>query len=154
MEKATFAAGCFWGVEHAFAHLPGVSSAVSGYIGGITGQPTYEEVCRGGTNHAEAVEVIFNPTQISYAQLLTVFWNLHDPTQLNRQGPDIGTQYRSAIFVHSSEQRQQAEASKATAQSQFAKPIVTDITDATPFWPAEAYHQQYFAKRGIAPTCH
>lgn len=145
---ATFAGGCFWGVEHFFRHLPGVHDAISGYIGGIKEAPSYREVCDGDTGHAEAVEVTFDPTQISYETLLNHFWQIHDPTTLNRQGPDFGTQYRSAIYFHTPEQEQQAKASLAVAQARFPRPIVTEITPASRFWPAEAYHQRYLEKHG------
>lgn len=154
MEKATFAAGCFWGVEATFAQLPGVNATQVGYIGGTVEHPTYEQVCTGTTGHAEGVEVTFDPSHISYHQLLETFWACHDPTTLNRQGPDIGSQYRSGIFTHNSKQLEAANESKASAQHQFTNPIVSEITAATTFWPAEEYHQQYFAKRGMAPTCH
>lgn len=154
-EKATFAAGCFWGVEEAFRQVKGVKSTLVGYTGGHTQNPTYKEVCSDHTGHAEAVEVEFDPAQVSYANLLDVFWSNHDPTQLNRQGPDFGTQYRSAIFYHSPEQEQSARESKErlTQERRFAKPIVTEITKATAFYPAEDYHQQYLAKRGQR-VCH
>ena len=149
-EKATFAAGCFWGVEHAFRQLPGVIDAVSGYTGGHKDNPSYKDVCYTDTGHAEAVEVTFDPARISYDDLLAVFWKIHDPTQLNRQGPDTGSQYRSAIFYHSTAQKEAAEASKQKAQGTgwFAKKIVTEITPAGPFWPAEEYHQRYVEKNG------
>ena len=149
MEKAIFAAGCFWGVEHAFRQVPGVSEAVSGYVGGHTENPTYEDVCTDQTGHAEAVEVTFDPAKVSYLELLERFWEMHDPTTLNRQGPDVGTQYRSAIFAVTGEQRVEAEASKAEAQKKYGKPIVTAVEPASTFWPAEDYHQRYFDKRGI-----
>jgi peptide methionine sulfoxide reductase msrA/msrB len=157
-EKATFAAGCFWGVESAFRGLigKGVISTRVGYTGGHTKDPTYQQVCSHTTGHAEAVEVEFDPRKISYSDLLKVFWGIHDPTTLNRQGPDIGDQYRSAIFYHSDEQRKLAEESKAELEEskRFSRPIVTEITRATEFYPAEDYHQQYFEKKGIEPTCH
>jgi peptide methionine sulfoxide reductase msrA/msrB len=152
MHTAIFAAGCFWGVEDAFAHTPGVADAVSGYIGGHLEKPTYRDVCGDDTGHAEAVRVTFDPSKVSFAQLLDVFWNIHDPTQVNRQGPDHGVQYRSAIFVVGPEQRRSAEASKAAAQAYFTKPIATQIVDAGTFWPAEDYHQDYMAKNG--GSCH
>jgi peptide-methionine (S)-S-oxide reductase len=151
-EKATFAAGCFWGVEHAFMQIDGVTATQVGYIGGTVDDPDYRTVCSGRTGHAEAVEVEYDPEQVSYEQLLAVFWGEHDPTQKNRQGPDVGTQYRSAIFVHSPEQEAAAIASKERWQSRFRKPIVTEITPASQFWPAEDYHQRYLEKRGLA-TC-
>ena len=151
-EKATFAAGCFWGVEAAFRQIPGVLDAVSGYSGGTTENPTYEQVCSKRTGHAEAVEVTFDPSKVAYGQLLDAFWAMHDPTQVNRQGPDIGTQYRSAIFVHSPDQRTDAEASRARAQQGREAPIATEIVQASIFYPAEAYHQRYAERHGIA--CH
>ena len=151
-EKATFAAGCFWGVEVAFRNVPGVISARVGYTGGATERPTYEEVCTGRTGHAEAVEVEFDPEKVSYEQLVDRFWELHDPTQVNRQGPDFGTQYRTAIFTHSPEQAETAAASKERAQARFSQPIATEITEASTFWPGEEYHQRYLEKRGLA-TC-
>jgi peptide-methionine (S)-S-oxide reductase len=148
MEKATFAAGCFWGVEHTFREIEGVSDAVSGYTGGTAENPTYKQVCTGSTGHAEAVEVTFDPAVVSYEQLLAHFWNIHNPTTLNRQGWDVGSQYRSAIFTHSEEQRQAAEASRDAAQTHQSKPIVTQIAAASTFWPAEDYHQRYVEKNG------
>ncbi len=155
MEKATFAAGCFWGVEATFRQLPGVSSTRVGYIGGQTENPTYKEVCTDRTGHAEAVEVDFDPTKIGYKDLLNVFWENHDPTQVNRQGPDWGTQYRSAIFFHSPEQQSEALASKESLEKahRYPKPIATQIVRAEKFYEAEDYHQQYLEKRGLA-SCH
>ena len=155
MQKATFAAGCFWGVEATFRQIPGVISTRVGYIGGKTENPTYKEVCTDRTGHAEAVEVKFDPTKVAYNDLLQVFWENHDPTQVNRQGPDWGTQYRTAIFYHSPEQQAQAEASKQTLEKshRYAKPIATQIVPAVTFYPAEDYHQQYLEKRGLA-SCH
>ena len=155
MEKATFAAGCFWGVEATFRQLPGVTSTRAGYIGGHTENPTYKEVCTDRTGHAEAVEVEFDPAKIPYTDLLKVFWENHDPTQVNRQGPDWGSQYRTAIFFHSPEQQKEALASKDALEKahRYAKPIATQIVPATTFWEAEDYHQQYLEKRGMA-TCH
>jgi peptide-methionine (S)-S-oxide reductase len=153
MEKATFAAGCFWGVESAFREIPGVTDAPCGYTGGTTENPTYRDVCSGRTGHAEAVEVVFDPTKVTYEQLLEAFWNMHDPTTPNRQGPDVGTQYRSAIFYHSAGQEAAARASKQKAQSRFRRPIVTEITPASAFFRAEEYHQRYFDKQGLA-SCH
>lgn len=153
-EKATFAAGCFWGVEATFRQIPGVISTMVGYSGGRTANPSYKEVCSGDTGHAESLQVEFDPSVVSYDQLLNVFWSNHDPTTLNRQGPDIGEQYRSAIFYHSPEQKTAAEASKERLEKNgtFRRPIVTRIEPAVEFYPAEDYHQQYFEKRGIA--CH
>lgn len=149
---ATFAAGCFWGVEAAFRQIPGVTEAISGYTGGHTSNPTYREVCSDTTGHAEAVEVTFDSSKVSYDELLEVFWKIHDPTQRNRQGPDVGTQYRSAVFTHSEEQQRAATASRDRVQPQFDRPIATEITPATTFWPAEEYHQRYAERHGIA--CH
>ena len=155
MEKATFAAGCFWGVEATFRQLSGVISTRVGYTGGQLPNPTYKDVCTDRTGHAEAVEVEYDPAKISYEQLLNVFWENHDPTQLNRQGPDWGTQYRSAIFFHTPEQESAANASKEVLgkSGPFGKPIVTRIVPATTFYEAEDYHQQYLEKRGLA-SCH
>jgi peptide-methionine (S)-S-oxide reductase len=155
MEKATFGAGCFWGVEAAFRELPGVVDATSGYLGGTLDNPTYQDVCSGSTGHAEVVQVSYDPAKVSYEQLLDLFWKIHDPTTLNRQGPDVGTQYRSAIFFHSPEQRMAAERSKQELQASgsFSRPVVTEITPASTFYPAEDYHQQYLAKRGLR-SCH
>ncbi|MDE2482748.1 MAG: peptide-methionine (S)-S-oxide reductase MsrA [bacterium] len=151
-EKAIFAAGCFWGVEAAFRQLPGVHDAISGYTGGTTTDPTYREVCSGRTGHAEAVEVTFDPSAITYDELLDFFWKIHDPTQHNRQGPDVGSQYRSAIFTLSPAQHSAAFASRDRAQSSLSKPIATEIVAASAFYPAEAYHQRYFERHGVA--CH
>ena len=155
MAKATFAAGCFWGVEATFRQIPGVISTRVGYIGGRTENPTYKEVCTDGTGHAEAVEVEYDPAKVSYDALLKVFWENHDPTQLNRQGPDWGTQYRSAIFFHTPEQKGTAAASKESLEKagRYSKPIVTQIVPAETFYPAEDSHQQYLEKRGLA-SCH
>lgn len=154
MEKATFGAGCFWGVEHFFRDVPGVSEAVSGYAGGAVANPTYRQVCSGATNHAEVVEVTFDPAKVSYAALVDLFFKMHDPTQLNRQGPDHGTQYRSAIFTHSPEQARVAQErlDAAKASGRYRKPIVTVIEPAQAFWRAEDYHQRYFEKNG--GSCH
>lgn len=155
MAKATFAAGCFWGVEARFAQLPGVSATAVGYEGGTMPNPTYKAVCTDATGHAEAVEIEYDPAQISYEQLLDAFFSLHDPTQLNRQGPDWGTQYRSVIFYHTPEQEAAAKAAieRLTAEERFNKPIVTQVVPATTFWRAEEYHQKYLEKRG-AVSCH
>lgn len=155
MAKATFAAGCFWGVEATFRQIPGVIGTRVGYTGGNFLNPTYKDVCSDLTGHAEAVEVEFDPSKVTYEQLLDVFWANHDPTQLNRQGPDYGTQYRSAIFFHSPEQEQSARGSKEKLQNsgQFHRPVVTDIRPAAHFYEAEDYHQQYLEKRGLA-SCH
>jgi peptide-methionine (S)-S-oxide reductase len=153
-EKATFGAGCFWGVEYVFRRVPGVVDAQVGYSGGITPNPTYEQVCSHTTGHAEVTQVTFDPDQVSFDQLLEVFWAMHDPTQVNRQGPDIGDQYRSVIFTHTDEQKQAAEASKERAQPRFNKPIATQIVPLTAFYPAEDYHQAYYEKNGHTPYCH
>jgi peptide-methionine (S)-S-oxide reductase len=150
LRKATFGAGCFWGVEASFLQLPGVVDAVSGYAGGTVPNPTYEQVCTDTTGHAEVVEVTYDPERIGYDDLLDAFWRLHDPTQLNRQGPDFGTQYRSAIFTHDEEQAEAARRSKEEAQARFSFPIVTRIEPAPAFYRAEDYHQRYFEKHGIA----
>jgi peptide-methionine (S)-S-oxide reductase len=151
IERATFAAGCFWGVEAAFRQVDGVISTQVGYIGGNVVDPTYEQVCSGRTGHAEAVAVEYDASRVSYGDLLNVFWENHDPTTLNRQGPDVGAQYRSAIFFHSPEQGAAAQASKETLQQsgKYKRPIVTEITQAPEFFRAEEYHQQYFEKRGV-----
>ena len=155
-QHATFAAGCFWGIETAFRAVPGVLDAQVGYEGGTGRNPTYQNVCTGLTGHAEVVQVTFDPARVSYEELLEVFWKIHDPTTHNRQGPDVGSQYRSAIFTHSAEQQAAAESSKRKLDEskRFARPIVTEIVTATPFYAAEEYHQRYFAKRGIDATCH
>jgi len=147
-KKATFGAGCFWGVEAAFRQLDGVAKTRVGYAGGELDNPTYEDVCSHKTGHAEVVEVSYDPDQVSYDDLLDVFWGKHDPTQLNRQGWDIGDQYRSVIFVHDEEQRTAAERSKDNEQAAYRKPIVTQIEPASAFYEAEDYHQQYLEKRG------
>lgn len=154
-EKATFGAGCFWGVEVAFRQVPGVTDATAGYLGGNLANPTYEDVCTGRTGHAEVVEVTYDPSRVTYENLLDVFWTSHDPTTLNRQGPDRGTQYRSAIFYHNEAQKQAAVASKDqwTKSGRFSSPIVTEITPASAFYRAEEYHQRYLEKRGLA-SCH
>lgn len=152
-EQATFAAGCFWGVEETFRQTPGVVETSVGYTGGHAESPTYKQVCAGNTGHAEAVRVIYDPSEVSYDRLLEVFWESHDPTQRNRQGPDVGSQYRSAIFYHDESQREAAEASRERAQERFRRPIATEITPAGAFWQAEEYHQQYLRKRN-AGSCH
>ena len=155
MAKATFAAGCFWGVEEAFREIPGVISTTVGYTGGTLKNPTYQDVCSGRTGHAEALEVEFDPARVSYLELLAMFWKSHDPTTLNRQGPDVGSQYRSAIFYHDAQQEKEARESKAILEKEkiFKRPIVTEITPATEFYRAEDYHQRYFERRGIR-SCH
>jgi peptide-methionine (S)-S-oxide reductase len=155
MAKATFAAGCFWGVEDAFRQIEGVSSTAVGYIGGTTKSPSYKQVCSGLTGHAEAVEIDFDPARVSYLELLATFWKSHDPTTANRQGPDVGTQYRSAIFFHDAKQEKDARDSKAvlTEKGVFKRSIVTEIVPAEEFYRAEDYHQQYFEKQGIR-ACH
>ncbi|HTJ31510.1 MAG TPA: peptide-methionine (S)-S-oxide reductase MsrA [Acidobacteriaceae bacterium] len=156
MEKATFGAGCFWGVEVAFGNIPGVTATAVGYEGGKTQQPTYKDVCTDATGHAEVVELDFDPAKVSYDQILDAFFALHDPTQLNRQGPDWGTQYRSAVFYHSEAQKEAAEKKIAelNASGQFSpKKVVTKIEPAQTFWRAEEYHQKYLEKRGMA-SCH
>jgi peptide-methionine (S)-S-oxide reductase len=156
METATFGAGCFWGVEHAFREIPGVVDTMVGYEGGTMPNPTYKDVCTDRTGHAEVVQVTFDPAKVSYEALLEAFFDLHDPTQVDRQGPDYGTQYRTVIFYHSP--AQQAAAQKAiaalAASGKFRKPIATQVVPAATFYPAEEYHQRYFEKLGIAPTCH
>ena len=155
MAKATFAAGCFWGVEEAFREIPGVISTAVGYTGGTLKNPSYQDVCSGRTGHAEALEVEFDPARVSYLELLAMFWKSHDPTTLNRQGPDVGSQYRSAIFYHDAQQEKEARESKAILEKEkiFKRPIVTEITPATEFYRAEDYHQRYFERRGIR-SCH
>ena len=155
MEQATFAEGCFWGVEALFRQVKGVTNATVGYTGGHTKSPTYEQVCTHTTGHAEAVQVEFDPAQVSYDQLLEVFWNNHNPTTRNRQGPEVGSQYRSAVFYHTPAQRVAAEAMKRRldAEHRFSGPIVTEIVAATEFYPAEEYHQRYFEKHG-GGQCH
>lgn len=155
MEFATFGAGCFWGVEETFRKMPGVISTAVGYMGGEKENPTYHDVCSDRTGHAEVVHIEFDPTQISYDQLLDVFWKSHNPTTINRQGPDVGTQYRSVIFYHSPEQKNIADASikKLTEQQVYKNPIVTQVVPAEPFYRAEEYHQKYLKKRGL-DNCH
>ena len=154
-EIATFGAGCFWGIEAAFRRVPGVLDAAVGYSGGRTENPTYQDVCTDTTGHAEVVQVTFDPAKLSYEQLLDVFWTIHDPTQVNRQGPDYGKQYRSAIFFHSPGQEAAAKKSKQAleASGKLRRPVATEITAAGPFWRAEEYHQRYLEKRGAA-SCH
>src|SRR5436190_23658774 len=153
-ESTIVGAGCFWGVEWVFRQVPGVIDAVSGYAGGMTPNPTYREVCSHTTGHAEVVRVTFDPDVLSFEQLLEVFWAMHDPTQVDRQGPDVGDQYRSVIFAHSPEQRAAAERSKTEAQMRFDRPIATEITDYVAFYPAEDYHQHYYERTGHEPYCH
>ena len=153
LEKATFGAGCFWGVEAEFRQMPGVTETAVGYEGGTTLNPTYQDVCSHDTGHAEVVEVTYDPAKISFTDLLRVFWENHDPTTLNCQGPDIGDQYRSVIFTHSPEQTTAAEASKLAHAEDYKRPIVTQIVPAETFYRAEEYHQQYLEKRGLS-TCH
>ncbi len=154
-EKATFGAGCFWGVEAAFRQIKGVKATAAGFMGGAMDNPTYEDVCYRDTGHAEVVEVEYDPALVSYDALLDVFWENHDPTTLNRQGPDVGEQYRSAIFYHTPEQQAAAQASKdrLEREGRYRRPIVTEITPAATFYKAEEYHQQYLEKRGLS-TCH
>jgi len=154
-EIATFGAGCFWGIEAAFRRVPGVLDAAVGYCGGRTENPSYQDVCTDTTGHAEVVQVTFDPEKLSYDQLLNVFWTIHDPTQVNRQGPDYGAQYRTAIFFHSPEQEAAAKKSKQAieASGKLRRPVATEITPAGPFWRAEEYHQRYLEKRGAA-SCH
>jgi peptide-methionine (S)-S-oxide reductase len=155
MEKATFGAGCFWGVEATFRSIPGVVSTLVGYCGGKTDNPTYKDVCTDTTGHAEVVEITFDPAQLSYEQLLETFWKLHDPTTPNRQGLDIGSQYRSVIFFHSPAQEAAARAAKdrLDKSGKLRNPVVTQIVPAAPFYKAEDYHQRYLEKRGLA-SCH
>lgn len=154
-EKATFGAGCFWGVESAFRELKGVTDTAVGYMGGKTEKPSYKQVCTNTTGHAEVCQIAFDPLQISYEKLVEYFFRLHDPTQVNRQGPDVGTQYRSVIFFHSSEQEKVARTvrDRIEASQKFHRPIATEIVPAAEFWRAEEYHQRYFEKHGL-PSCH
>ncbi len=155
MERTvTFGAGCFWGVEYVFRRVPGVTSAEVGYSGGITPDPTYREVCSHHTGHAEVCRVGFDDSNVTFDQLLEVFWAMHDPTQVDRQGPDVGDQYRSVIFTSDDTQLAQAQASRERAQARFDRPIATDIRPAPPFYPAEDYHQAYYEKNGHEPYCH
>ncbi|KAF0218333.1 MAG: peptide-methionine (S)-S-oxide [Geobacteraceae bacterium] len=153
MEKATLGAGCFWHVEEAFRHVTGVLSTQVGYMGGTRENPTYEDVCSHTTGHAEVVEVSYDPSLVSYEDLLNVFWDIHDPTQLNRQGPDVGSNYRSVIFYHTPEQEKAARLSKGKQEQshRYRRQIVTEIVPAVTFWRAEEYHQQYLEKRGLTP---
>jgi len=155
MEEAIFAAGCFWGVEAAFRQIPGVLDTEVGYTGGRVANPTYQDVCYHNTGHAEAVRVEFDPQQITFGELVNVFWQIHDPTTMNRQGPDVGSQYRSAIFYKTEQQKTEAETAKKKldASGALPRPIVTEVTAAGPFWRAEEYHQRYAEKRGML-TCH
>ncbi len=152
METATFGAGCFWGVEEAFRRVKGVADTAVGYSGGTVENPTYKDVCSGRTGHAEVVQLQYDPAKVSYEKLLEVFWSVHDPTQLNRQGPDVGAQYRSAIFFHTPQQKAVATESRAALESsgRLSKPIVTEIVPASTFYRAEEYHQRYLEKRGQA----
>ena len=155
MDVATFGAGCFWGVEETFRHIPGVMETAVGYMGGKTENPTYKDVCTDRTGHAEVVQVTYDPQKVAYGHLLDVFFSLHDPTTLNRQGPDVGTQYRSVVFFHGEEQEKAAKAMKDRLQKErkFKRPIVTEIVPAGTFWKAEEYHQKYLAKHGLG-SCH
>lgn len=153
LAQATLGGGCFWCVEAVFETEPGVSAVTSGYAGGNTIDPSYEDVCSGATGHAEVIQITFDPAQVSYARLLELFWQAHDPTTLNRQGADAGTQYRSIILCHNEAQKEAAEKSKAEAQRKFRKPIVTEIVPLKHFWPAEDYHQEYFENNPTQPYC-
>ena len=152
LEKATFGAGCFWGVEVEFRNVPGVHDAAVGYMGGTLENPSYEAVCTDRTGHAEVVQVDFNPHEVSYEEVVEKFFEVHDPTQMNRQGPDVGSQYRSVVFFHSGDQREVAERVKERAGERFDRPVVTSVEPAAEFWRAEEHHQQYLVKRGMA-TC-
>jgi methionine-S-sulfoxide reductase len=154
IQHATFGAGCFWGVEWVFRKVPGVLDAVSGYAGGTVADPTYRQVCSGMTGHAEVVDLTFDADVVTYEQLLDVFWAMHDPTQVNRQGPDVGEQYRSVVLVRDDEQRAAAEASRDRAQGAFGRPIATSIEVLDRFWAAEDYHQRYYEGTGHTPYCH
>lgn len=153
LEVATLGGGCFWCVEAVYERLPGVVSVTSGYAGGHTENPTYKQVCTGTTGHAEVTQIVFDPAKTSFDKILEVFWQAHDPTTLNRQGADEGTQYRSVIFFHGEKQKLQAEKSKLTAQAQFKSPIVTEISPLSKFYPAEDYHQGYYELNGRQPYC-
>ncbi len=154
LDTATFGAGCFWGVEWVFRQVPGVVDVVSGYSGGFVENPTYREVCTDTTGHAEVVQITFDSEQVTYEQLLEVFWAMHDPTQTNRQGPDVGAQYRSIILAHTEDQVAAAEASRDRAQSHFDRPIATEVKPFVAFYRAEDYHQRYYDKTGHEPYCH
>jgi peptide-methionine (S)-S-oxide reductase len=154
IETVTFGAGCFWGVEYVFRRVPGVTSVEVGYSGGVTPQPTYREVCSHTTGHAEVCRVAFDDDRVTFDQLLEVFWAMHDPTQVDRQGPDVGDQYRSVIFTTSPEQQAAAETSRDKAQERYSRPIATQILPAPEFYPAEDYHQGYYEKNGHTPYCH
>ena len=154
LEQATFGAGCFWGVEYVFRRVPGVTDAQVGYSGGRIPNPSYQQVCYSNTGHAEVTQITFDPSRVTYEQLLDVFWAMHDPTQVNRQGPDVGDQYRSVIFTHSEEQKAAAEASKERAQTRFKRPIATEIEPLEAFYVGEDYHQAYYEKNGHTPYCH
>lgn len=154
METATFGAGCFWGVEYVFRRVPGVLEVKVGYSGGRVRNPTYQQVCYESTGHAEAAQVAFDREKVTYEQLLEIFWAMHDPTQVDRQGPDVGDQYRSVIFTQSEEQAVAAKASKEAAQSRFKRPIATEIVALEDFYPAEDHHQAYYEKNGHEPYCH
>lgn len=153
MEKATLGAGCFWCVEVVYQHIEGVEQVMSGYMGGHTDKPSYEEVCRGDTGHAEVVQISFDPEVVSYRELVDIFWRIHDPTSLNRQGGDVGTQYRSVIFYHDEAQRETAEASKKDIQPHFDRPIVTELSPAGTFYEAEPYHQDYYKRNPGGGYC-
>lgn len=154
LELATLGAGCFWGVEYVYRRVPGVVDVQVGYSGGLVRDPTYQQVCYENTGHAEVVQVSFDPQKVTYEQILEIFWAMHDPTQVDRQGPDVGDQYRSVIFTHSDEQRATAEASLIRAQERFKKPIATQVQSLEAFYPAEDYHQAYYEKNGHTPYCH
>jgi peptide-methionine (S)-S-oxide reductase len=153
LEKATLGGGCFWCLEAVYENVKGVTDVVSGYAGGHTDHPDYRSVCSGATGHAEVVQITYDPEVVSYEDLLDIFWTIHDPTTLNRQGADVGTQYRSVIFYHDETQKRIAEASKEKAQARFRDPIVTEIAPLTTFWPAEEYHQDYFRKNPHQGYC-
>ncbi len=154
IQQATLGAGCFWGVEWVYRQVPGVTEVVSGFAGGHVANPSYREVCTDRTGHAEVVQITFDDEVVTFDQLLEVFWAMHDPTQVNRQGPDVGSQYRSIVLAHSPEQRAAAEASRTAAQARFDRPIATEIADLDAFYPAEDYHQMYYLRNGHQPYCH